>query len=142
MSADGTLDRVALREIVFRDEDARRRLERLIHPRVRAIWQPQAAANRGPGPIHLFDIPLLYETHIESEFDRVLVVACSPEIQRRRLRENRGLALELIERMISAQSDLLAKAARADHVVWNDGSPTALDAQARLFAAYLRENYG
>lgn len=92
--------------------------------------------------MYFFDIPLLYETGIELEFDRVLVVTCSPAIQRERLRENRSLAPDLIESIISAQSDLLAKVARADHVVWNDGSPSALDAQARIFATYLRELYG
>ncbi len=138
----GGLDRTALREIVFRDVEARRKLEGLIHPRVRSAWQPQAIAARRSKVIHLFDIPLIYETAIEGEFDRVLVVACSPEIQCQRLRANRGLASALIESIIAAQSDLLAKVARAEHVVWNDGSPFALDAQARLFATYLRELYG
>jgi dephospho-CoA kinase len=142
MTASGSLNRAALREIVFRDEAARRTLEALIHPRVRAVWQPQAVAAMKSREIFLCDIPLLYETHAEAEFDRALVVACSPEVQRQRLRENRSLASELIERIIAAQTDLLAKVARADHVVWNDGSPTALDAQARLFASYLREFYG
>ena len=138
----GHLDRAVLREIVFRDPKARQTLESLIHPRVRAVWQPQAKFARGSGEMYFFDIPLLYETGIELEFDRVLVVACSPAIQRERLRENRSLAPDLIESIISAQSDLLAKVARADHVVWNDGSPSALDAQARIFATYLRELYG
>lgn len=139
---DGELDRAALREIVFPDPAARQTLESLIHPRVRAVWQPQAQAARSSARLHLFDIPLLYETGIEREFDRVLVIACSPEVQRQRLRTNRGLATDLIESIIAAQSDLLAKVTRADHVIWNDGSPTALDAQARLFATYLRDLYG
>jgi dephospho-CoA kinase len=138
----GILDREALRQIVFRDAQARQRLEALIHPRVRAVWQPQAESARTSREVYLFDIPLLYETGIEREFDRVLVVACSPEVQRQRLSQNRGLASDLIEGIIKAQSDLLVKVARADHVVWNDGSPSALDAQARRFASYLRELYG
>ncbi len=142
LPTDGGIDRTALREIVFRSEDARRTLESLIHPRVRAAWQPQAAAARDTRTIHFFDIPLLYETGIEAEFDRVLVIACSPEIQRGRMAENRGLASEVIEGIIKAQFGLLAKVARANYVVWNDGSPSALDAQARLFATYLRESYG
>lgn len=138
----GEFDRETLREIVFRDAAARRKLESLIHPRVRDIWQPQAAAARESHAVHVFDIPLLYETGIEREFDLVLVVACSPEVQRRRLAENRGLAPDVIAGIIGAQSDLPAKVSRADHVVWNDGSPSALDAQARIFATYLREIYG
>jgi len=142
VAADGSLDRVALREVVFRSEEDRRRLEGLIHPRVRAVWHPQAVAARATRAIHFFDIPLLYETGIEAEFDRVLVIACSPDVQRERMRTNRGLASDVIAGIIGAQFDLLAKVTRADHVVWNDGSPSALDAQARLFATYLRDFYG
>lgn len=140
-SGDG-IDRAALREIVFRSGEARRTLESLIHPRVRTVWQPLAFAARAAQTVHFFDIPLLYETGIEAEFDRVLVIACSPEIQQRRMAENRGLASEVIAGIMNAQFDLPAKVARANHVVWNDGSPSALDAQARLFATYLRESYG
>ena len=139
---EGGIDRRALREEIFGNDPARRALEGLIHPRVRDVWQPMAVEARKAEQVTLFDIPLLYETDAQNEFDRVLVIACSPGIQRRRMAENRGLASELIERMIEAQSDLLAKVIRADHVVWNDGSPTVLDAQARLFASYLREFYG
>ena len=139
---EGGIDRRALRDVVFGNDSARRTLEGLIHPRVRATWQPMADEARQSEQVTLFDIPLLYETEAEAQFDRILVIACSPVVQRRRMAENRGLASDLIERMIEAQFDLLAKVTRADHVVWNDGSPTVLDAQARLFASYLREFYG
>jgi dephospho-CoA kinase len=139
---DGTLDRAALREVVFADHAARRTLEGLIHPAVRAAWVLRARSARGNGPRLCLDIPLLYETGGEAECDRVIVIACAPAIQRTRLAANRGLAPALIERMISAQLDLAVKVSRADHVVWNDGSATALDEQARLFAAHLRDLYG
>jgi dephospho-CoA kinase len=131
-----------LRAVVFQDDDVRRQLEALIHPRVSATWKPEAARVKGTKEIRFFDIPLLYETKAEAHFDRVLVVACSPAVQRLRLQENRSLASDLIERIIRAQFDLLAKVVAADQVVWNDGSPAALDAQARLFAAYLHHYYG
>lgn len=137
LDSAGGVRRERLRGIAFESEPARRTLEALIHPRVRAEWQPLARAARETSTLHLFDIPLLYETGAEMEFERVLVVACSPQEQRRRLRENRSLAPELIERMISAQLDLPAKVARADHVIWNDGSPAWLTAQAKRFADYL-----
>ena len=139
---DGSLDRAALREIVFQDDPARRQLESLVHPAVRDRWTAQAAACRSAGSWLLVDIPLLYETGSEAQFDRVIVVACSPQIQRRRLREERGLASALIERMIAAQIDLAAKTARADPVVWNDSTLSTLDEQARLLAAWLRQCYG
>jgi dephospho-CoA kinase len=141
-AADGSFDRAAMRELAFRDSTARRRLEGILHPAVHARWQPRAAAARASRAVLLLDIPLLYETGAESECDHVLVVACDPGTQRERLLQKRGLAPALIERMIEAQLDLAAKVDRADHVVWNDGSPLALDEQACLFAAFLREIYG
>lgn len=140
---DGGLDRPAMRRKVFDRPELRHRVEELLHPRVRAVWQPMARAARSPETrIVLFDIPLIYETAIEREFDRIVVVAASPDTQRRRMRENRSLASEVIEGMLKAQIDLPAKVARADHVVWNDCSPSALDAQARILADYFRELYG
>jgi dephospho-CoA kinase len=143
LAPDGSLDRRALREIVFHDEPARRQLEGILHPEVRRQWEPKAGAARGSASsVVYFDIPLLYETGSDALCDRVLVVACSDETQRNRLKVNRALAPELIERMIGAQLDLRAKVSRAEHVVWNDGLPSALDDQACLFAAYLRDLYG
>ena len=139
---DGSLNRPALREIVFEDDRARRQLEALIHPAVRSRWAAQAEAARRDASWMFVDIPLLYETGAESEFDRVIVVACQGSTQRRRMLEERGLASALIERMIAAQIDLAAKTARADHVVWNDSTFAALDEQARLLAAWLRQCYG
>lgn len=142
LAHDGSLNRAAVRELAFQDESIRKTLERLIHPRVKEQWLPRAQAARQSREIFLVDIPLLFETSAETELDRVLVVACSPNIQRKRMSQNRGLASELIERMIASQLDLVAKVSRADHVVWNDGLPTALNEQARLFAATLRDLYG
>jgi dephospho-CoA kinase len=142
IGADGTFDRRAMREIAFNDPAARGRLEALIHPRVRKKWEPKAKAARSTGGRFVADIPLLFETRSEVECDKVVVVACSPEVQRSRMQLNRGLAPELIERMIESQLDLAAKMSRADYVVWNDGSPAALEEQARLFAATLRDLYG
>jgi dephospho-CoA kinase len=143
VGGDGSIDRRVLRELVFDDESARCKLEAIIHPEVRRRWQPRAeAARKDPQSILYLDIPLLYETGSEVECDRVVVVACSAETQRNRLSTNRGLAPELIQRMIGAQLDLAAKVARAEHVVWNDGLPSILDDQASLFAAHLRDLYG
>lgn len=140
--ADGSLDRAALRELVFDDDTARQRLESILHPLVREQWQALAEACQRSGARLYADIPLLYETGGEAHVDRVVVVACSSATQRERLRVQRGLANGLIERMIGAQLDLATKIARADHVVWNDSTPAALDDQARLLAAWLCQRYG
>jgi len=142
ISADGAFDRAAMREIAFADATARGRLEALIHPRVRSIWLPKAQAARAGKGRFVADIPLLFETGGEGECDQVVVVACSPSVQRSRMQLNRGLAPGLIERIIGSQLDLAAKMSRANYVVWNDGSPAALEEQARLCAATLRDLYG
>ena len=139
---DKSLDRSALRDLAFHDDSARLRLEAILHPLVRDQWIAQADGARRFDARFYADIPLLYETGGEAHVDRVIVVACSPATQRERLRVQRGLANELIERMIAAQLDLATKIARADHVVWNDSTPAALDDQARLFAAWLCQRYG
>jgi dephospho-CoA kinase len=139
---DGALSRTALRDVVFEDDEARHLLEGLIHPLVRARWSAQADLARASGAWLLVDIPLLYETDAAAQFDRVAVVTCSPHTQVRRMRDQRGLASALIERMIATQLDLATKVARADHVVWNDSTSAALDEQARLLAAWLRQRYG
>ena len=141
-AVDGSVNRAALREIVFQDDDARRNLESLIHPLIRASWTAQANAARQAGAWLYVDIPLLYETRAESEFDRVVVVACQHGTQHRRMSQERGLASALIERMLAAQLDLATKTARADHVVWNDSTFAALEKQAHLLAAWLRNCYG
>jgi dephospho-CoA kinase len=142
IASDGTFDRAAMREIAFNDASARGRLESLIHPRVRARWLPKAQAARGAGGRFVADIPLLFETGAEEECDLVVVVACSPGVQRSRMQLNRGLAPTLIDRIIESQLEQAAKISRADYVVWNDGSPAVLEEQARLLAATLRERYG
>ena len=88
------------------------------------------------------DIPLLYETSVESHFDRVVVVACSTTIQRQRLRVARGLSDDLASRIIAAQLDLREKISRATHLIWNDSTPASLERQATLLANWLRQRYG
>ncbi|HEV7402958.1 MAG TPA: dephospho-CoA kinase [Chthoniobacteraceae bacterium] len=161
LDAAGRPDRLRLRSVVFGEPDARRRLEAILHPVIRERWLAQAAEYRergphsplcgaggtaqglcGPHPAWLFvDIPLLYETEAQHEFDRVVVVACSPAVQRARMREQRKLDSGLIESIIGAQFDLELKVARATHVVWNDSTLACLERQARLLAALLRTFY-
>ncbi len=84
-SASGVLNRAALRAIVFADPEKKRALESILHPRIRQQWATAAEASRKSGTLFLADIPLLYETEGELLCDRVLVVACSHEIQLQRL---------------------------------------------------------
>lgn len=128
---DTPINRRALGSIVFRDPEARRRLENILHPEVRARWQALAEACRGSERDFLADIPLLFETGVASAFDTTIVVAASPEIQLQRL-TGRGADLEIVDAMLASQWPIGQKIPLADHVIWNDGSLAGLERQCEL----------
>ena len=136
-SASGDLNRAALRSIVFADQEEKRALEQILHPRIRQQWATEAENSRRSGDIFLADIPLLYETEGEKFCDRVLVVACAREIQLQRLTARTRLTTADALRLISAQMPLPKKILLADHVVWNNGPLSLLEAQAEMMARYL-----
>ncbi len=137
----GRPDRTALRNIIFADEKRRRTLEGILHPAVHTQWAALADDTRRRGTWLLVDIPLLYETQAEGEFDRVIVVASSKKVQIERLIQKRGLAPALAEKIIAAQFDIEAKTQKAEHVIWNDSTRRNLDGQARLLADWLRVRF-
>lgn len=129
---DGSIDRAALREIVFADADARRELEAIVHPevdRLRRIEQERAV--RDGADVVVFEIPLLYETGIADQFDAVVVVDAPVEIRRRRVIEARGLDAETFDAIDGTQWAGERKRAAADAVVWNDGDEATLERRAR-----------
>jgi dephospho-CoA kinase len=128
---EAPIHRATLRQIVFRDPEARRRLESILHPVVRARWQGLADDCRAHGRHLLADIPLLLETGAASAFDATIVVAASPQVQRQRLAD-RGLDQKMIDAMLASQWPIGQKVALADHVIWNDGSPAELERQCAL----------
>jgi dephospho-CoA kinase len=136
-SAGGVLNRGALRAIVFTDQGKKRALEQILHPRIRRQWAAEADLSRQSGKTFLADIPLLYETEGETLCDRVVVVACSQEIQLQRLMARTHLSPADARAMISAQMPLPQKISRADHVAWNNGPLSNLDAQAATLARFL-----
>ena len=135
--AKGNPDRTKLRALIFDDESKRRQLERILHPAIRARWTKRAAQIAHEGGWFVVDIPLLFETQAEASFDRIVVVACSPVTQRRRLAEQRGLSAALAEKIITSQLDLATKINQAHHVIWNDSTLPCLERQAGLLAACL-----
>jgi dephospho-CoA kinase len=117
----GELNRAALAAIVFADPSARRRLEAILHPRIRAEWLRRAEAWRVNGaPVGVVMIPLLFETDAASHFDWVVCVGCSEPTQILRLAE-RGWDPAEIARRNAAQLPLEQKMAGADFVVWTEG---------------------
>jgi dephospho-CoA kinase len=134
-SAEGHLNRTALRTIVFGDPGKKLALEQILHPRIRRQWAVQAESRRESTELFLADIPLLYETGGETLCDRVVVVACSQRIQLQRLMARSSLSQPEAEQIIAAQMPLADKIARADHVIWNNGPLAVLVAQAATLAA-------
>jgi len=138
-SRDGDLNREKLRAIVFRDSTKRRALERILHPRIRCQWRAEAKRHRNSPNFFFADIPLLYETGGETLCNRVVVVACSYKVQLVRLTERMSIKDTEAEQMIMSQMPLEEKIARADHVVWNDGTRAGLMEQARFLAALWQQ---
>jgi dephospho-CoA kinase len=118
---DGRLRRDVLAKVVFGDEAARKRLEGILHPRIRARWKAQVEQWRGAGrEWAVVVIPLLFETHAEGEFDVIVCVACTGASQRQRLAE-RGWSAKEIEGRIASQQPIEQKMARSHFVVWTEG---------------------
>jgi dephospho-CoA kinase len=120
LDSDGRLRREELARRVFAAPDSRRRLEGILHPRIRCLWQVQVQTWRAEArPLAVVVIPLLFETNAEKEFDATLCVACCNATQRQRLLA-RGWDGEQIQQRISAQWPVGEKMAHADFVVWTE----------------------
>jgi dephospho-CoA kinase len=155
-SAAGDLNRGRLRAIILESAAKKSALEKILHPRIRRQWSAEAQTYRNSSDFFFADIPLLYETGGETLCDRIVVVACSPEIQMGRLqrrgwrrpasgpleprREGAPAPPTAAEKMMQSQMPLEEKMKRADHVVWNNAGRDALGEQARLLAQLWREN--
>ena len=129
--ADGTLDRAAVRRIVFRDEGARRRLEAIVHPEVGRLRDEWTGRQRDAGAgVVVWEIPLLFETGMEREVDAVVVVDAPAEVRRRRIVETRELGDEEAVAVMEAQLPAAEKRRLADFVVDNAGMRGELAARA------------
>jgi dephospho-CoA kinase len=121
VTSGGQLQRGELARIVFADARARKKLEAILHPRIRKCWLAQIETWRKENhPLAVVVIPLLFETQAESNFDKIICVACSAVAQRERLRA-RGWALKQIQQRIAAQMPVEQKIARSDFVIWTEG---------------------
>lgn len=142
-AADGTLDRGALGARVFADDAARRRLEEILHPeiwRLRTAWLEERRSEGAP--LAVSEIPLLFETGREREFDVIVLVDAPREVRLRRLVEGRGLSEEEARRVMAAQMDPTLKRERADHVLDNAGTAEELERSAVALLGRLRERAG
>jgi dephospho-CoA kinase len=133
----GALDRDAMRALAFGDQDAKARLEGILHPLIGAEAAAQAARAQAAGaPLIVFDVPLLAESrHWRERVDRVLVVDCSEVTQVRRVSARPGWSEEAARRVIAQQAPRARRRAIADAVIFNDG--ISLDRLAAEVSALL-----
>lgn len=137
----GDLNRSALRAIVFRDPDERRKLEALLHPLIRARTLSQLETIEAPYAVVV--VPLLVETDFAQFVDRILVVDCPRELQLERLVRRDQISAADAEAMVAAQVDRKTRSARADDIL--DGSQSLATTRKRvgmLHTDYLRRAAG
>jgi dephospho-CoA kinase len=119
---DGRLRRAELARRVFADPEARRRLEAILHPRIRGVWQSRVEGWRQADvKLAVVVIPLLFETEAAPAFDATLCVACSLATQRSRLLD-RGWTGDQISQRVQAQWTIERKIGAADFVTWTEGA--------------------
>jgi dephospho-CoA kinase len=133
LTPDGQLDRPAVGDIVFADEEKRRVLEAIIHPRVRERGR-LLEADAPEGAVVVHDIPLLVETGQPSHFDAVVVVDVPVELQVQRMVELRGMSVADAQARIAAQATRDERLAAATHVIDNTG--TLEDLEVRVAEVY------
>jgi dephospho-CoA kinase len=124
LAPDGTINRRILGEIVFKeDPQARVKLNGLVHPAVTQRHQEwlKEMEIQDPDGIAIVDATLMIEAGSYKNFDKIIVVTCSPEIQKRRLRERSGLTEDQIEARIRSQMPMAEKVKYADFVIDNSG---------------------
>ena len=118
---DGQLDRAALGSLVFADRSARADLEAIVHPEVYRRINEWFAARPAGTRFAIADIPLLYETGQEHDYDKVIVCACAPAEQFRRLMSRDGLSADAARARLAAQWPIGEKVNRANYVIRTDG---------------------
>jgi len=138
MNVNGVLDRRQLASIVFADPAARKDLEAIVHPAVqRATDEWFAVINPEVHPFAIADIPLLYEVGRQGAFDAVIVVACDPEIQVRRVMARDAVTETEARQRLAAQLPIADKIDRAHYVIRTDGTVEETNRQVREVFARL-----
>lgn len=139
--ADGTLDRAKLGEIIFKDKEKREKLNEITHPRVKDyMLEARERFFRVGEELVFFDIPLLFESHLESLVDQIVVVWTTPETELKRLMERNNLTKEDALRRIESQMGIDEKARKADFVIDNNESLEKTQKQVYTFIERFVKN--
>lgn len=141
LGSDGRVDRARVAKIVFENPVDRRRLERLLHPRVRAARQEAyEKAEQTGAPAVVIDAPLLFEAGIDSECDAVVFVSASAAERQARVKASRGWSDDELARREEAQMPLEDKKALAEYEIVNDGDRESLRERVREVFERIRWN--
>ena len=135
-TANGAVDRDALSALVLGRPDELAALEAIVHPAVHAARGQFLLANRD-APAILFDIPLVFETHGEGAFDKIIVVSAAADIQRQRVLARPGMTEEKLDAILARQTPDAEKRARADFVIETSGDLSATERQVGEILACL-----
>ncbi|NOU98110.1 dephospho-CoA kinase [Paenibacillus sp. LMG 31456] len=132
---DGTLNRKKLGELVFGNQEALKDLQDIMHPSIRALMRErmQQYEQQHPNKLVVVDVPLLYESGLQSMFEEVMVVYIPRNVQMDRLVLRDGLSLEQAEKRLQAQMDIEQKKALADILINNEGSLEQTEGQVEQF---------
>ena len=132
----GTLDRDCLAQIVLEDPAKLAALEGIVHPAVRG-WRQAFIDKHADAPALLFEIPLLFEAASEKEFDKIIVVSASAEVQRRRVLQRQGMSSAKLDSILKRQTPDEEKRRRADFVIDTGTDLSTTEAQVRDILACL-----
>jgi len=139
-TVNGKVDRTLLSPRVVHDAEAMKRLERIVHPMLRAHHQKFLDdAERSGAPVAVVDIPLLYETGGENRVDAVVVVTTAPETQRERILARDGMTPEKLDAILTRQLPDAEKRKRADFVVDTSHGLEPVRAQIREILEQARK---
>jgi dephospho-CoA kinase len=132
LQPDRTLDRQKLRAIIFDDAAARKKIESIIHPQVRALAEQRIREHAAAGyAVIVYEVPLLFEGNLQEWLRPVILVACDVDTQRNRLQSRDNLSAAQAQKHIDAQMSLKAKRRLADYVIENNGSLEDLKRQVQ-----------
>ena len=138
LQSDQTLDRQKLRTIIFNNPNARKQLEAIIHPRVRALAEQRIREHKEAGyAVVVYVVPLLFEGNLQDGLRPVILVACDINVQRQRLKQRDQLDRTAAQKHIDAQMSLEEKRRLADYVIENNGSLADLERQVRAILAQI-----
>jgi dephospho-CoA kinase len=141
LQSDRTIDRQKLRKIIFSDPEARKKLEAIIHPRVRALAKERCQEHAAAGfEIVVYEVPLLFEGNLQDSLRPVVLVATDVATQKKRLKDRDHLTESEAAKHIAAQMSLDEKRRLADFVIENDGSLEDLERRVREVLAKIKDS--